>query len=575
MRPIWQLIYEAKTYYRPLAGAVASIIACTAMNLIGPDLISKLIDLLTGSFSQGDIPRVRDLALLLLATFAGRAIFRLTGDYLAHYAAWNIVAEMRARVHDHLQKLSLRYYNDKQTGQLMSRVINDTAQFEILIAHAIPNILSSVLIVAGVAVLLLWISPLLTLLTFLPLPLILLFSLRYGKKIYPAYSLHQARLGDMSAVLHDNLAGLREIHLFGRQESASEKFRAQTCQWRDAVMSVAWLSGMYHPIVESILSAGTVIVVGIGGAMALDGALSIGDIVRFLLYLSLFYTPVTTLVISVDSLLQAGASAERVYALLAADATIKDKPDAVELTAAQGRLSFANVRFSYDEKGPVLDNISFEILPGQMVALVGPTGAGKTTVASLLARLYDPEAGQVKLDGLDLRDISLASLRNQISVVSQDVFLFNGTIAENIAYGKAGATREEMMEAARRACIHDFISTLPQGYDSLVGERGVLLSGGQKQRLAIARALLRNTPVLILDEATASVDQASEAEIQAAIQQLAGNRTLLVIAHRLSTVRRAHKILVLDQTKIVEQGTHENLLSQGGLYARLCACQII
>jgi ABC-type multidrug transport system fused ATPase/permease subunit len=456
----------------------------------------------------------------------------------------------------------------------MSQVVNDTAQFELLIAHAIPNMLSSLFIVIGVAVLLLFINPWLALLTFIPVPFVLLFSLYYARRIYPAYGIHQARLGDMNAVLQDNLSGLKEIQLFGRQDCASQLFSTQTYQWRDAVMKVVWLGGVYHPAVESILAMGTVIVVGFGGIMALDGLLSLGDIVRFLLYLSLFYAPLTTLVASVDSLLQALAGAERVFALLDAKPDIQDKPDAVALDSAQGNLAFQNVTFHYDQQTPVLEDISFDIPAGSMVAFVGPTGVGKTTMAALLTRFYDPLSGHVTLDGINLRDISLTSLRNQISVVPQDVFLFNGSIADNIAYGKPTAKRDAIIQAAKQAYIHDFITTLPQGYDALVGERGVLLSGGQKQRLAIARALLRDTPIFIFDEATASVDMEAETKIQQAIQELAGNRTLVVIAHRLSTVRRADKIVVLDNAGVAEQGRHEDLLAKGGLYARLCATQI-
>lgn len=574
MKCIIRLLFEAKKYYKQLIGAVAGIIAYTAINLLGPSLISQLIDLLTGNFSKADIPQVQKLALLLLGTYIIRAVFRLASDYWAHYAAWNIVAEMRVKLYNHLQNLSLRFYSDKQTGQLMSQVINDTAQFEMLIAHAIPNILSSLFIVIGVAVLLLFINPWLALLTFVPVPFVLGFSLYYARRIYPAYSIHQARLGDMNAVLQDNLSGLKEIQLFGRQDCASQLFSNQTYQWRDAVMKVVWLGGVYHPAVEGILAMGTVIVVGFGGIMALEGLLSLGDIVRFLLYLSLFYAPLTTLVASVDGLLQAVAGAERVFALLDAEPDIKDKPDAIKLPSTQGSLAFQNVTFYYDKQSPVLENITFDIPSGSMVAFVGPTGVGKTTMAALLTRFYDPLSGHVSLDGINLRDISLASLRNQISVVPQDVFLFNGSIADNIAYGKPAATRDEIIQAAKQAYIHDFIITLPGGYDALVGERGVLLSGGQKQRLAIARALLRDTPILIFDEATASVDMEAETKIQQAIQALAGNRTLIVIAHRLSTVRRADKILVLDNAGVAEQGRHEELLAKGGLYARLCATQI-
>ena len=574
MKCIIRILAEAQRYYWMLAGSVAAVVAYTAINLIGPGLISQLVDLLTGNFSEADIPRIQRLALLLLSTYLLRAIFRLLSDYWAHYAAWNIVSEMRVRVYNHLQNLSLRYYSDKQTGQIMSQVVNDTAHFELLIAHAVPNILSSMLIVVGVALLLLSINPWLALLTFVPVPFMVVFSLYYTKKMYPAYRAHQACLGDMNAVLQDNLSGLKEIQLFGRQECASQQFRMRTYQWRDAVMKVAWLGGVYHPTVEGILSIGTVIVVGFGGMIALEGMLSVGDIVRFLLYLSLFYTPIATLVASADILLQAVAGAERVFALLDAEPDIQDKRDAIHLATTKGHLAFENITFSYYQDSPVLDNISFEIPAGHMVAIVGPTGVGKTTITALLTRFYDPQSGRILIDGLDARDISLASLRSQIGVVPQDVFLFSGSIAENIAYGKQKASREEIILAAKQAYIHDFITTLPNGYDSLVGERGVLLSGGQKQRLAIARALLRSAPILILDEATASVDLEAENQIQQALQQLAGNRTLVVIAHRLSTVRQADRIIVLDNARIVEQGKHEDLLATGGLYARLCASQI-
>ncbi|MDF2929826.1 MAG: putative multidrug export ATP-binding/permease protein, partial [Anaerospora sp.] len=412
MRCILRLLYEAKKYYWQLAGAVAGIVAYTAINLLGPALISQLIDLLTSNFSKADIPKVQHLALLLLGTYMIRAIFRLASDYWAHYAAWNIVAEMRVKLYNHLQNLSLRFYSDKQTGQLMSQVVNDTAQFELLIAHAIPNMLSSLFIVIGVAVLLLFINPWLALLTFIPVPFVLVFSLYYARRIYPAYGIHQARLGDMNAVLQDNLSGLKEIQLFGRQDCASQLFSTQTYQWRDAVMKVVWLGGVYHPAVESILAMGTVIVVGFGGIMALDGLLSLGDIVRFLLYLSLFYAPLTTLVASVDSLLQSVAGAERVFSLLDAQPDIQDKPDAVALDSAQGHLVFQNVTFHYDQQTPVLEDISFDIPAGTMVAIVGPTGVGKTTTAALLTRFYDPLSGHVTLDGINLRDISLTSLRN-------------------------------------------------------------------------------------------------------------------------------------------------------------------
>ena len=303
--------------------------------------------------------------------------------------------------------------------------------------------------------------------------------------------------------------------------------------------------------------------------MVLGNNLSVSEIVGFLLYLNLFYQPLSTLARVTEDLQLAMAGADRVFEVLDTEPDIKDSPGAVEISKSKGEISFCDVSFGYIESVPVLQNISFTAEPGRMVALVGPTGVGKTTIISLIARFYDPESGKITLDGRDLRDISLSSLRNQISIVLQDIFLFNGSVADNIAYGCKAATKEEIIQAARAARAHTFISELPEGYDTVIGERGVKLSGGQKQRLSIARAVLRNTPILILDEATAAVDVETEAQIQQAIQELAENRTIIVVAHRLSTVKRADQILVIQDGKIAESGNHMELLSHNGLYRQL------
>jgi ATP-binding cassette subfamily B protein/subfamily B ATP-binding cassette protein MsbA len=322
-----------------------------------------------------------------------------------------------------------------------------------------------------------------------------------------------------------------------------------------------------------VSSLGTVIVVAFGGWLAFKNYVSIADIVGFIMFLGLFYQPITTLARVIEDLQQASAGAERVFELLDTEPDIVDSKGANVINRAKGEIAFSDVNFHYIPESPVLKNVSFTAKPGKMIALVGPTGVGKTTIISLIARFYDPLEGKILIDGINLKDLTISSLRNQISIVLQDIFLFNGSVAENIAYGSKETSIEDIVKAATIARAHDFINDLPEGYDTVIGERGIKLSGGQKQRLSIARAVLRNTPILILDEATASVDVQTEIQIQQAIQELAGSRTIIVIAHRLSTVKQADKILVLKEGEIVESGTHNELVNQDGLYRQLCEVQ--
>ncbi|MGI6669875.1 MAG: ABC transporter ATP-binding protein [Acetivibrionales bacterium] len=573
MKNLKRIVKYARPYWGLLAISGASIFAVTLLNLAGPWLITELMNILTGEFTEASMGAVRDIAILLAGTYIFKVLFRFLNNYMGHKAAWNLVADMRTMVYDHLQKLSLRYYQDKQTGQLMSRAVNDTATFELLIAHAVPELFANVLIFTGVAVVLFCKNVYLALLTMVPIPFLMYGSWVFIKKVRPNFRIAQGSLAELNATLQDNISGMKEIQIFNQQRREKINVKRKAESYASAILHALKLSAVFHPTVEAISSAGTVIVVYFGSRLALGGSLSIPDIVGFLLYLNLFYQPVSALARVIEDLQQAIAGADRVFEVLDTEPDIADTPGAVDITSCKGDIVFENVSFSYMDSAPVLRNISFRAAPGSMVALVGPTGVGKTTIISLIARFYDPVSGRILLDGKDLREITLASLRNQISIVLQDIFLFNGTVAENIAYGSKSASMEEIIQAAKTARAHEFIAELPEGYDTIIGERGVRLSGGQKQRLSIARAVLRDTPILILDEATAAVDVETESRIQQAIHELAENRTIIVVAHRLSTIKRADTILVIDEGRIVESGNHSELLTLNGMYRQLYELQ--
>ncbi|MCR3923460.1 MAG: ABC transporter ATP-binding protein/permease, partial [Firmicutes bacterium] len=537
-------------------------------------LIMRLTDILTQLTTQANaMEEIKTLAFILIAVYVARALFTFFYRYFSHVAAWKLVADMRVIVYSHLQKLSLRYYHDKQTGQLMSRTTNDTATFEVLIAHAVPDLITNLLILSGVTVILFVINPTLALLTLIPVPFLVYSGFFFAKKVQPFFRTAQITLAELNAILQDNLSGMREIQVFNQQSKEKVRVENRAYNYARAMLHALKLSAIFHPSVEMISAFGTVIVVGFGGFLALQGSLSVADIVGFLMYLTLFYQPIASLARVTEDLQQAIAGAERVFEVIDTEPDIQDAAGAIEVQQTQGRITFDDVSFHYLAGSPVLENISFTAQAGEMIALVGPTGVGKTTIISLLARFYDPVQGTVSIDDYDLKNITMASLRNQISIVLQDIFLFNGSIAENIAYGSKACSLEEIIIAAKIAKAHEFIKDLPDGYDTYIGERGIKLSGGQKQRLSIARAVLRNTPILILDEATAAVDVETEANIQQAIQELAGSRTIIVIAHRLSTVKRADQILVLKEGQIVERGTHDDLYQQDGLYRSLCDVQ--
>ena len=560
----------AKPWWGELIVTVISLLAASLLSLVTPEAIRKLTALL-GTPGNATTALILKYCTILVGAYLLRALCRFLSMWQAHVAAWNFVGYLTSLCYDKLQSLSMRYYSDKQTGEIMSRMINDTRQLEVLIAHSLPDMATNVIVVVGVAVMIFRINPLLALYTLIPVPFILLLSRLFTTKVAPLFKINQEVLAGLNGHTQDNLSGMKEIQAFGKEGKESLGMKDYCRHYSFVNIRANFYNAMYHPAVEFITSIGTVIVMGAGGYFVMRGRMSTADIVGFFMYLSLFYSPLSALARLAEDIQVSKACGNRVLELLDTESEIKEDDDAKDIPTCSGDVRFDNVVFGYSGDSKVLDGISFDVKPGKMLALVGATGVGKTTIVSLLERFYDPQSGKITIDGHDIRHATLSSLRKNISIVLQDVFLFNGTVYENIAYGAENATEEEVYAAAKTACADEFIREMPEGYMTKIGERGVRLSGGQKQRIAIARAVLRKTPILVLDEATSAVDNETEAQIQKAIENLSGSHTLIVIAHRLTTIMKADDIIVLRDGKIAEEGTHDELMKKGGIYCGMCS----
>ncbi len=572
MRTALRIFREAEKYRIHLIVALFALVVSTAAGFYTPWALRELTALATEGISDFQAQALR-IGLLLMAAATIQAAGTSAAGYLNHYAALHYVADLRKRLYGKLQHMSLSYFHKSRTGDLTSRVVNDALDAEVLLAHVIPDFAVNVLTFIGVGALLFTINGKLAIMSLVTVPFLLGITMWQSRHVSPTWKENSRVRGELAGKVQDNLSGMKEIQIFNQQSYEECKVANLSLCHSLAYLRASFFFETTYPVLAFVTALGTVIVVVYGGYLVGTGEVEIADIVGFVMYLSMFYGPVKSFSSLVERAGEAGAGCKRVFDVFDEIPEVKEKKNAKVLKRVDGEIVLKNLSFSYQEDIPVMKDINLTIKKGQTVALVGTTGVGKSTIANLINRFYDPQEGAVFIDGVDIRDVTLSSLRDNISMVLQDTFLFNGTVYENIVYGWKDAKREDVIAAAKAANAHDFIEKMENGYDTFIGERGVLLSGGQRQRIAIARAILRDSPILILDEATSALDTKTEKEIQAALNEISKERTTIMIAHRLSTTREADLIVVLEGTGIAEIGTHDELIAKGGIFARLHGAQ--
>ncbi|MFO7169672.1 MAG: ABC transporter ATP-binding protein [Chloroflexota bacterium] len=560
-----------RPYSRLTAGVYITMLAIVGLTVVMPQFIRWIVDTgIGGRDTQllgGSVAALLGLTVLkgVLTFFQGR---------WAETASQGVAYDLRNALHQQLLTLSFSYHDRSETGQLLSRALQDVERIRFLTGRAFLRLVEAAVLLVGTAAALVAMSPTLALLALGTMPLLAYRALAFGRKFRPISRAIQNQLAVLTTRLEQNLRGARVVKAFAQEEAEIERFDQANERWFTLSATGARLQAINMPLLDLIANIGTVFIIWYGGLLVIRGQLTVGELVAFSTYMGQLVQPVRRLGMIIPAVAEAAAAAERVFEILDATPEVRDAPDAVPLPPVRGHVRFEGVSFAYFGRHHVLRDITFEALPGQVIALLGATGSGKSTIINLIPRFYDPTAGRITIDGYDLRKVTLASLRDQISIVLQETTLFATTVRENIAFGRPDASQEEIEEAARLAQAHDFIQELPNGYDTEVGERGVTLSGGQKQRIAIARALLKDPRILILDDATASVDTQTEHQIQLALRELMRGRTSFVIAQRLSTLRSADLILVLERGRIVARGTHSELLRTSGLYAEIYARQL-
>ncbi|MGI6374548.1 MAG: ABC transporter ATP-binding protein [Anaerolineae bacterium] len=564
MQTILRVLNYVKKYWFAEAIAYLCMLGIAGGRLISPKIIERIVDL---GIEQGQADILLNLVLLLIGVTLVTGLFRYGEGYLTESVSQDVSYDMRNEAYAKLQSLSFSYHDRAQTGQLLARITSDVERLRMLTGRGLLRLVDSVVLLVGTTVLLLQMNVPLALLSLAVMPAIFFIMRKYRSTQHPRFRDRQNKMAVLASRLEQNLYGMDVVRGFAQEHKEIERFGNDNRAVYDVSQAIVRLGSLVNPFVVLLASAGSVLVLWLGGRLVINGALTLGQLVAFNTYVLQLVGPMRRLGFLVTSITESQASAERVFEILDTRSEVEDRPDARPLGPIEGRVTFDNVSFGYLAGRPVLENVSFTAEPGQIIALLGPTGSGKTTITNLIPRFYDVTEGAIMVDGVDIRDVVLESLRSQIGIVMQETLLFGNTVRENIAFGRPEATQEEIEMVAQAAAAHDFITGFPNGYDTDVGERGVTLSGGQRQRIAIARALLLDPRILILDDATSSVDTDTELKIQAALDGLMAGRTTFIIAQRVSTVRNADLILVINRGRLVASGTHRQLIAESGIYA--------